>query len=183
MRAPFDPRGSFATWTRISSPRLRRSSIGSGYGARTGASSVDGGAARISVGIGSGRRVREAFGVAIEQFGVDEWQIADAGIEIGYVQKASFGEPDVDEGGLHPGEHADNLALVDVAGDATITCSLDVHLGEGLVLDECHAGLFGGRIDEDQFRHGLVRMQQLLGNGRPLLREHRGVHGGSSRSS
>ncbi len=83
------------------------------------------------------------LGRLLDGVGVDGRQLVDAGIEVGDVQEARLGEPDVDEGRLHPGKHAQHLALVDVAGDATIARTLDVNLGERAVLDQRDSRLLG----------------------------------------
>src|SRR5437773_586977 len=68
-------------------------------------------------------------------------QIVRRAAHVRDVQVGRLLETDVDEGGLHPGQHAFDAALVDVAGDPALLLALDVELAEQTVLDQGNAGL------------------------------------------
>ena len=66
------------------------------------------------------------------------------------VEVGALLEADVDEGGLHAGEHALDPALVDVADDPALALPLDVELAELPALDERDPGLGSVRVDDNQ---------------------------------
>ncbi len=80
-------------------------------------------------------------------------------------------EADVDEGGLHAGEHALDPTLVDVAGDPPLALPLDVKLAEIPVLHERDPSLRSIRVDNDQRVGGHTR-------GGFRLRDEARVHWG-----
>ena len=59
------------------------------------------------------------------------------------MQEGGLVHADVDEGGLHAGQHAADLALVDVAHDAALGLALHMHFLQQAVLDQGDPG-FGG---------------------------------------
>jgi hypothetical protein len=65
------------------------------------------------------------------------------------VQEGRAVEPDVDEGRLHAGQHARDLAEVDVADQPALERALHVQLLDGAMLDQGDAGLLGGPVDQD----------------------------------
>jgi hypothetical protein len=70
------------------------------------------------------------------------------------VEEGRLLEAHVYESGLHPGEHPDHAALVDVADDAPVALAIEVVLRDGTVLDECHARLAARGVDhQDVIRH------------------------------
>src|SRR5579883_2332971 len=74
--------------------------------------------------------------------------------QIGDVEEGRLFEADVDERRLHAGQHAHDLALVDVAGDALLAAMLDPEVDERRLLEDGHAGLPGRDVDEDLLAHG-----------------------------
>jgi hypothetical protein len=68
-------------------------------------------------------------------------------VDVAHVEEGGLLEPDVDEGGLHAGEHADHAPLVDVADDALLALALEVELVDGAALDQRHARLRAGGVD------------------------------------
>ena len=64
------------------------------------------------------------------------------------VEEAVLLEPDLDEGGFHPGENVVDDALVDVAGDRVAIGALQIDLGDLLVLEHGDAALAGVYRDE-----------------------------------
>ncbi|MCY1411216.1 hypothetical protein D9M71_265980 [compost metagenome] len=65
-------------------------------------------------------------------------------------------QADVDEGRLHARQHADHLALVDVADDAAALGALDVHFLQHTVFHHRHTRLHGGDVDQDLFAHLVI---------------------------
>ncbi len=98
-------------------------------------------------------------------------EIVRGAADVRDVQVGALLEADVDEGGLHPGEHALDPTLVDVARDATLALPLDVELAEIPVLHERDPRLGAVCVDDDQSIGGHTR------SGLRLKDEAR-VHGG-----
>ena len=63
-------------------------------------------------------------------------------------------EADVDERGLHPGQHAFDASLVDVPRDAALALALDVELTEVPVLNERDPGLGTVGVDYEEAAMG-----------------------------
>jgi hypothetical protein len=109
---------------------------------------------RASIGRGSrGARVEQLGGLAAglgRHLGGQ--RAGDA--QIGDVEEGRLFEADVDERRLHAGQHAHDLALVDVAGDALLAAMLDPEVDERRLLEDGHAGLPGRDVDEDLLAHG-----------------------------
>jgi hypothetical protein len=74
--------------------------------------------------------------------------------DVGHVQEGRAFEADVDEGGLHPGQHPHHLAGIDVAGQPAGERALDVQLLHGPLYHQRDARLLRGDIDQDVFSHG-----------------------------
>lgn len=70
-------------------------------------------------------------------------------MQVGHVQEGSALQSDVDEGRLHAGQHAHDLAGVDVANQAAFQGAFNVQLLHGPSFDEGDAGFLGGPVDED----------------------------------
>ena len=64
------------------------------------------------------------------------------------VEEAVLLEPDLDERGLHPGQHVVDDAEVDVPGDRAPLGPLEVDLGDAIVLD--HGDALLADVDRDQ---------------------------------
>ena len=77
--------------------------------------------------------------------------------DFGGVNKGRTFQSDIDKGRLHARQHAHDLALVDIADDATALGALDVHFLQYAVLDQRNAGFHRRDIDENFFAHGLSR--------------------------
>ncbi|OQC01913.1 MAG: hypothetical protein BWX79_02862 [Alphaproteobacteria bacterium ADurb.Bin100] len=69
--------------------------------------------------------------------------------EIGHVQEGGALQPDIDEGRLHAGQHAHNLAEVDVAHQPALQRALDMQLLHRTMLDHGHAGFLRRPIDQN----------------------------------
>ncbi len=63
-------------------------------------------------------------------------------------------EADLDEGGLHAGQHAAHLAAVDVADQPERTGTLDVQLLHHRLLHDGDARLLRRDVDQNFFAHG-----------------------------
>ncbi len=74
--------------------------------------------------------------------------------DVGHVQEGGALEADVDEGRLHAGQHAHDLAEVEVADDAAAGGALDVQLLHHALFDDRDAGLLRGEVDEEFDAHG-----------------------------
>ena len=69
------------------------------------------------------------------------------------MEKRRLLEADVDEGGLHAGQHPLDPRLVYVADDAAVAQALDVDLGELVPLDDGDTRLLGRAIEDDLLFH------------------------------
>ncbi len=74
--------------------------------------------------------------------------------DVGDVQERGALEPDLDERGLHAGQHPHHAAHVDVADDAAARGALDVQLLHHAVRHHRDARLLRRDVDEDLFGHG-----------------------------
>jgi len=73
--------------------------------------------------------------------------------DVGHVQEGGAFQADVDEGRLHPRQHAHHLAEVDVPGQPARQGPFDVQFLNGPLQDERDARLLRGDVDEDVFVH------------------------------
>ncbi len=71
----------------------------------------------------------------------------DSILKIRNVQKARLLESDIDEGGLHPGQHPRDLAFVDIPGEADLPVSLEVEFGELIIFEHRHPHLQRGSVN------------------------------------
>ncbi len=88
------------------------------------------------------------------QLGDVQVALAVAGADVGGLEEGGARQPCIHEGGLHARQHATDLALVDVAHQAPAGGAFYEHLLHHPVLDQCHAGLGRGDVDQDLFAHG-----------------------------
>ena len=88
--------------------------------------------------------------------------------DVGDVQERGALEADVDERRLHAGQHARDLAEVDVADQAALERALDVQLLHGAVLDDRDARFLRGPVDQDVL-HGV---ESVHGGAREWPRQH-----------
>ena len=89
------------------------------------------------------------------------------------VEEAVLLEADLDERGLHAGQHVVDDALVDVAGDRAAAGALEVHLGEPVVLEDGDALLGHVHGDEQlalRLRERLARLLAAARLGAPRAR-------------
>ena len=70
-------------------------------------------------------------------------------VDVGDVQEGGALEADLDERRLHAGQHARDLAGVDVADPAALERALEVQLLHRAVLDDGDAGLLRRPVDQD----------------------------------
>jgi hypothetical protein len=70
-----------------------------------------------------------------------------------HVEKGCFLQADVDESGLHAGEHAHDASLDDVADDALVAFALDMQLSELALLEQRNPGFPEFRVDDDLVLH------------------------------
>ncbi len=85
------------------------------------------------------------------ELGPGEVRVVD---DVADVEEGRLVQPDVHEGRLHAREHPDHAALVDVADDALVLLTLEIELRDVAVLDERHARLAAGRVDQEDAAHG-----------------------------
>jgi hypothetical protein len=69
------------------------------------------------------------------------------------MQERRTGETDLDEGRLHPWHHPLHAPAINVADVAALTGALDMHFLQHAVLDDTHAGLARGHVDQDLLAH------------------------------
>jgi hypothetical protein len=74
------------------------------------------------------------------------------------MQEGGTFEANVHERRLHAGQHAHDLAAVDIADDAAVAGALDVHLLQHAVFDDRHTGFLRRHIYEDLFAHAPSRI-------------------------
>ena len=74
--------------------------------------------------------------------------------DVRHVQEAVALEAEVDERGLHAGQHFRDAALVDVADDPAIPLALDEEFDQLVVLEDGHRGFVVVRGDNHFLRHG-----------------------------
>ena len=82
-------------------------------------------------------------------------RLAGGADDVGGVQKGRALQTDVDEGRLHPRQHAADASLVDVADQTAALGALDDDLLHHPVLDDRDARLGRGDIDENLFTHSV----------------------------
>ncbi len=134
-RAPFVLIGPFETWTTICWPSLSTSRMGVLRETRSD----------LPLGL-----VIALVVLLVVLAGVDELlEVALSPDHVLDVQERRAFEADVDERGLHAGQHARDFAEVDVADRAAVPLALDVELGEDAVLDERDAGLTDVDVDDE----------------------------------
>jgi hypothetical protein len=106
--------------------------------------------ARWRIGVGK-FAVADRFGLDV--FLADDFRRRahrrDAVLKIRDVEKARFLEPDIDKRRLHPGQHARDLALVDIAGETDLPIALQEELGELIVFEHRHPHLQCGGVNCD----------------------------------
>ena len=78
--------------------------------------------------------------------------------DVGGVQEGGPLKPDVDKGGLHPGQDAADAALVDSADQTAAFGAFDDDLLDHAVLHDRDPGFRRGHIDQYLFAHSVVPM-------------------------
>src|SRR6185437_5686182 len=81
---------------------------------------------------------------------------------VGDVQECGTLETDIDEGRLHPRQHAGHAALVQIADQAPSAATLDVELLHHAFFHQRGARLGGRHVDEDLHAHGVAPIQQRM---------------------
>jgi hypothetical protein len=71
----------------------------------------------------------------------------DAGEKVRDMQEAGLLKADIDERGLHPGQHPGHLPLVDITDNAALLIALQVELGQRVVFDRRHPHLEVAGVD------------------------------------
>ncbi|EXI75832.1 MAG: hypothetical protein AW07_00760 [Candidatus Accumulibacter sp. SK-11] len=67
------------------------------------------------------------------------------------MEKGGPAEADVDEGGLHPGQDADDPSEVDVTDEATTGAAFDVQFLDHTLVRDGDARFLGCEVDQDFF--------------------------------
>ena len=92
----------------------------------------------------------------VQRFGLDVFladnlgggaETFDIGMEVGDVQEAGLFESDIDERRLHPGQHARDFALIEVADQPLALVALQVELAQYAVFEHRHAHFKRGCVD------------------------------------
>lgn len=99
--------------------------------------------------------------------------------DVGDVQERRALEADVDECRLHAGQHAHDLAEIDVADPPARQRALDVKLLHRALLDECDPRFLRREVDQDFFVHGGIQKATRAARnsaavskrGRPMIPE------------
>ena len=73
--------------------------------------------------------------------------------DIGGVQESRLVHADIDERRLHTGQHPTDLAFVDIAHDAALGLTLDMHFLQQTVFDQSDPGFGGGNVNQQFYRH------------------------------
>ena len=71
-------------------------------------------------------------------------------------KKAVRSKPEIDERGLHAGEHTRHASFIDVADQSAATLTLDQHFLQHAVLDERCAHFARRRVDQNLVRHAAL---------------------------
>jgi len=71
--------------------------------------------------------------------------------DVGDMEKGGPAEADVDEGGLHPGQDADDPSEVDVTDEATTGAAFDVQFLDHTLVRDGDARFLGCEVDQDFF--------------------------------
>ena len=74
--------------------------------------------------------------------------------DVGDMQEGRALQADVDEGGLHPGQHALHFADIDVAHQAALAAAFDMQFLHDALLHHRDARFLRGDVDEYFFVHG-----------------------------
>src|SRR5690606_4051751 len=74
--------------------------------------------------------------------------------DIGDMQEGGAFKSDGYEGALHAGKDSGDAAKVDVSYIALVRVALEMQFLDGAALDQCHACLERGDVDEYVFCHG-----------------------------
>ena len=139
-RAPLVPSGSLTTWTRISWPSLRRSSI-------------FGWALDSLESLGPWLVVRLAVSAAVLVARFELLELFERVDDVGDVEEAVALEAEVDEGRLHAGQDLADAALVDVADDAPLPLAFDEDFGDEIVFEDGHHGFVAVGGDDHLLGH------------------------------
>ncbi|MBP2683403.1 MAG: hypothetical protein H6Q79_1442 [Deltaproteobacteria bacterium] len=86
--------------------------------------------------------------------------------EVAREEESRLVHPDVDEGGLHPRQDADHLAVIDVADGIPVLAPLDQQFNEDSGFERRHPCLVWRGVDHDQFT-GLLHCAILGGGSAP----------------
>jgi hypothetical protein len=70
---------------------------------------------------------------------------------VGHVQECRPVQPDLYKSRLHPGQHARNRAIVDIADQAPACSSLNEYLLQHAIFEQCCPNLGWCHIDQDLF--------------------------------
>ena len=154
-RAPLVPSGSLATWTMISWPSFRSSSIfGSGPLSRSRSRRRP---AAPAAGLSRRRRAfadwRPAGGAEVVLVGLEAVELLEGGDDVRDVEKAVALETEVNERRLHAGQDFRHPALVEIANDAARPLALDEDLGDLIVLEDRDPCFVGARGDDHLLGH------------------------------
>ena len=73
-----------------------------------------------------------------------------------------FLQANIDEGGLHTGHHAYDLAVEDITHVPAMVVTLDENLLQQTILDKRHSSLHRCHVDENFFTHSLFHYRRLV---------------------
>ena len=99
------------------------------------------------------RARRRRTGVLVLVAGLEAVELLDRVDDLGDVQERVALEADVNEGGLHAGQHLRDPALVDVADHAALTLALDEDLDDLIVLEDGDTRVVVARGDDHLLVH------------------------------
>ncbi len=129
--------------------------------------------------LGADRVLHDLHGqrLAFEDLALDRQQhavaiavaLAARAEQVGHVQEGRALETDVDERALHAGQHARDLAEVDVADQAALERALEVQLLQDAALDDRDPRLLRRPVDQDVLHapHGSRAPLRLRAGSRP----------------
>ena len=159
-RAPFVPSGSLATWTMISCPSFRSSSIfGSGPFSRSRSRSPRhrhspaSRPARPTRGVPPPMRRWRWPAATIVVIRVEAVELLERRDDVRDVEEAVAFETEVNERRLHAGQHFRYPALVQIANDTARALALDEDFGDLIFLENRDPCFVGARGDDHLLGH------------------------------
>ncbi len=109
---------------------------------------------------GRGRRL-VGFDVLLAEHLGDRAESVGLALKIRDMQEARFFKPDIDKRCLHPGQHAGDLSLVDIAHQSAVGVAFEIELSERTILEKRDPHFECGCVDYDFTFHLEILVRSL----------------------